>query len=83
MRVLLKISPQSQITLRKDLRAALGPCSHVEVEVEAVKGRLILRPAAGLTLDEAREAYGKHGITVEVLKEALTIVKRRQGGASE
>lgn len=76
MRVLLKISPQSQITLRKDLRAALGPCSHVEVE--AVKGRLILRPALGMTLDEAREAYGKHGITEEVLREALRIVKRRQ-----
>ncbi|WP_203070124.1 hypothetical protein [Falsiroseomonas ponticola] len=80
MRVLLKLSPQNQITLRKDLRAALGPCSHVEVE--PVKGGLMLRPAIGLTMEEARAAYGKHGFTEEVLAEALRIVQRRGPGSA-
>jgi hypothetical protein len=79
MRVLLKLSPQNQITLRKDLRAALGACSHVEVE--PVKGGLMLRPAIAMSLDQAKEAYGEHGFTVEVLKEALGIVARRGGGS--
>ena len=76
MRVLLKISPQNQITLRRELRAALGSCSHVEVQ--PVKGGLMLRLAVDLSLDQAQEVYGRHGFTVEVLKEALAIVKRRQ-----
>lgn len=79
MRVLLKISPQSQITLRKELRAALGPCSHIEVET--VKGGLMLRPAAAMTMEQAQAIYGSHGFTAEVLKEALSIVKRRDGSS--
>ncbi len=79
MKVLLKISPQNQITLRRDLRAMLGPCSYVEVE--PVKGGLMMRGAVAMTLEEAQQVYGRHGFTVEVLREALSIVQRRQGPA--
>lgn len=75
MKVLLKVSPQNQITLRKDLRSVLGSCSHVEVE--AVKDHLILRPAVAMSVERAQEIYGRHGFTAEVLKEALAIVRRR------
>ncbi|WP_439550657.1 hypothetical protein [Falsiroseomonas sp.] len=76
MRVLLKISPQNQITLRRDLRAMLGPCSHVEVE--PVKDGLMLRGAVAMSIEQAQAVYGQHGFTQEVLREALMIVKRRR-----
>ena len=48
---------------------------------EIVKGDLVLRPAAKLTAEEVSARYGVHGITAEVLREALRVVAQRDTGA--
>ncbi|UFN49329.1 hypothetical protein LPC08_01395 [Roseomonas sp. OT10] len=73
-RVLLKLSPQGQVTLRRGVREALGNPRHLECWLE--NGTLMLRPAVSATLAEAEALYGKHGITRDVLAEALRIVRR-------
>lgn len=75
-RVILKVSPQGQVTLRRDVMAALKQPRHLEAWVE--NGTLMLRPAASATLAEAEAMFAKQGITRDVLVEALRIVKRRQ-----
>ncbi len=75
MAIMLKISSQRQVTLPKALVERMGSPSYFEAEL--VKGELILRPGAKLTLEEAEAAFGKHGITQEVLREALRIVAAR------
>ncbi|ATR20670.1 hypothetical protein CTJ15_10420 [Roseomonas sp. FDAARGOS_362] len=74
-RVLLKVSPQGQVTLRRGVREALGNPRHLECWME--QGTLRLRPAVSATLDEAEAMFGKQGITRDVLVEALRIVRRR------
>lgn len=79
MAVLLKLSSQRQLTLPKTLVERMGSPSYFEALL--VKGELILRPGLKMTLAEAEEAYGRHGITQEVLREALRIVAgRKEGG---
>ncbi len=79
-RVILKVSPQGQVTLRQDVLAALGRPRHMEAWIEA--GTLMLRPAVSATLAEAEEMFAKQGITRDVLVEALRIVRKRQGQAT-
>ncbi|CAH0215153.1 hypothetical protein [Roseomonas sp. CECT 9278] len=76
-RVILKVSPQGQVTLRREVLAALRNPRHLEAWVE--HGTLMLRPAVSATLAEAEAMFGKQGITRDVLIEALRIVKTRQG----
>ena len=73
-RVLLKVSSQGQVTLRREVREALGNPRHLECWMD--RGTLMLRPAVSATLDEAEALYGRHGITRDVLVEALRIVRR-------
>ena len=75
-RVLLKVSPQGQVTLRRATREALKHPRHLEAWIE--NGTLMLRPAVSATLAEAEAMFGKQGITRDVLVEALRIVKRRR-----
>jgi hypothetical protein len=75
-RSILKVSPQGQVTLRKDVMAALRHPRSLEAWVE--DGTLMLRPAMSATLDEAEAIFAKQGITRDVLVEALRIVKSRQ-----
>jgi hypothetical protein len=79
--VLLKVSPQRQITVPDRLYALMGRPSHVVARI--VKKDLILQPALGLTLVEAERQMRKHGITSEVLEEALRIVDRKAKAARE
>jgi hypothetical protein len=76
-RVILKVSPQGQVTLRRDVLEALNRPRHLEAWIE--KGTLMLRPAVSATLAEAEEMFAEQGITRDVLVEALRIVKKRQG----
>jgi hypothetical protein len=78
--VVLKLSPNRQLTLTKAIVEAMGSPSYFEAEL--VKRELILRPGLKLTLDEADLRFGKHGITREVLTEALRIVAKRETGES-
>ena len=77
MAVVLKLSPNRQLTLTKGIVEAMGSPSYFEAEL--VNRELILRPGVKLTLDEAELRFGKHGITQEVLTEALRIVARKEG----
>jgi len=75
--ILLKVSRQGQVTLRRDVRKALGDPRHLEAWID--KGTLMLRPAISATVDQAAGIFGKQGITRDVLVEALRIVKTRRG----
>ncbi len=75
--VILKVSPQGQVTLRREVREALRHPRHLEAWVE--NGTLMLRPAVSATLEEAEGLFGKQGITRDVLIEALKIVRARKG----
>lgn len=75
-RVLLKVSPQGQVTLRRGVREALGNPRHLECWMEG--GVLMLRPALSATLEEAEALFGEQGITRDVLVEALRLVRRRE-----
>ena len=77
----LKVSPQRQVTLPKDVWEAIGKPSYVEAEV--VKGDLVIRSSEYKTLEEAEHAWGKHGITRAVLVEALKIVEGREKEGGE
>lgn len=76
-RAVLKVSSQGQVTLRREVRAALGNPRHLECWVD--DGTLMLRPALSATLDEAAGMLGKQGITRDVLIEALKIVRGKGG----
>lgn len=78
MRAILKLSSQRQLTLTKGLVEAMGQPSYFEAEL--VNRELVLRPALKATLEEAEQRYAQHGITKDVLAEALRIVERRKGG---
>ena len=79
-RAILKVSPQGQVTLRKDVMAALRHPRSLEAWVE--NGTLMLRPAFSGSLAEAEAIFAKQGITRDVLVEALRIVKKRRGQSS-
>lgn len=80
MPTVLKASRQGQLTLTREVLAALGNPRFFEAEVQP--GRtLLLRPALKMTLDEAAEAFAEHGITAEVLTEAFRVLKRRKKAA--
>lgn len=74
--ILLKVSRQGQITLRRNLRKALGDPQHLSGRLE--DGALVLRPAIAATPEEAEALFGRQGITREVLVEALRMVARRR-----
>lgn len=76
MAIILKLSSQRQLTLTRALVEAMGSPSYFEAEL--VKKELVLRAAEKLTLAEAEARWGKHGLTREVLTEALRIVERRK-----
>lgn len=80
MAVILKISSQRQVTLPKSLVEAMRQPSYFEARL--VNGELVLRPGMKATLAEAEAAFGKHGITQEVLREALRIVAEREKGSA-
>ena len=80
MPVVLKLSSQRQLTLPKALVEEMGSPAYFEAEVvkEGNSRDLVLRAGVKMTLAEAEIAYGKHGLTREVLTEALRIVAKRK-----
>jgi hypothetical protein len=76
MPLVLKLSSQGQLTLPKAVVEAIGQPSYFEAVL--VNKELVLRPAHRMTLEEAEARYGQHGITRDVLAEALRIVARRE-----
>lgn len=76
MPVLLKVSSQGQVTLRRAMRAALKNPRHFEAWIE--NGTLMLRPALAASPAEAEALLGTQAITREVLIEALRVVRERR-----
>ncbi len=75
---LLKVSRQRQVTLTKAITEALGNPSHMAWEMQGKT--LVLRPAHSLER-ELEQNLRSHGITQEVLVEALRVVDRRRKGS--
>lgn len=80
MPTVLKLSRQRQLTLTRAIIEALGHPRFFEAQLRPDR-TLVLRPALKMTLAEAEEVYREHGITKEVLVEALRIVQRREKAA--
>jgi hypothetical protein len=74
--VLLKVSSQGQVTLRRAMRAALKNPRHFEAWIE--NGTLMLRPALAASPAEAEALFNIQAITREVLVEALRVVRERR-----
>ncbi|MDL1950017.1 acetylglutamate kinase [Acidobacteria bacterium ACD] len=78
MPTVLKVARQGQLTLTRKVLAALGNPRFFEAEILPDR-TLLLRPALKMTLDEAEEAFAEHGITKEVLVEALPYISEFRG----
>jgi hypothetical protein len=78
-RVTLRVSPQGQVTLRQAVLEALEFPKRLECWVE--KGTLMLRPLFAETLDEAEAYCRKHGITRDMIYEAVRIQMRKEAEA--
>ncbi len=61
----------------KALREAMAHPEHLEAVLEA-PNRLVLQTCLRMTVQEAALRFGRHGITQEVLVEALRLVQARQ-----
>jgi hypothetical protein len=66
------------VTIVTSSKGFLGQKSYILAEY--VRPNLVPRPAQAMTLEEAERRYARHGITAEVLAEALRIVGRRERG---
>ncbi len=79
--MILKLSSQGQLTLSQKLRRQLGNPRFFEARLRG--NTLILEPVIKLTTEEAEREFGPHGITKEVLMEALRIVDRKRAAKGE
>jgi hypothetical protein len=80
MALLMKLSSQRQLTLPKVVWQAMG--SPLWFEAQLVRRDLVLRHAEKMTLEQAERVYGRHGITQDVMAEALKIVAAREKEAA-
>ena len=78
---ILKVSSQGQVTLPRALWREMGEPSYFEAAL--VNRDLVLRVAHRLTLEEAEARYGAHGITSDVLREALRIVREKEAAGGQ
>jgi hypothetical protein len=74
--VLIRISPQWQVTIPKAFRPQFGPARLAEARLERMA--LMLRPVLAETPTEAARMFRPEGITTEVLLAAMQIVERRR-----
>lgn len=74
--MIIRVSPQGQITIPKALRTQLGPCRRMEARVERMA--LVLRPILADTPEQGERMWGAEGITAEVLMQAIRIVEARR-----
>jgi hypothetical protein len=79
--MIIRISPQWQLTIPKALREQFGPARLVEARMERMT--LMLSPITAPSVPTAARAWAPEGITAEVLMEALALVARRRRKAAE
>lgn len=78
--MILKVSPQGQVTIPKAFRQTLGQPRAMEARIE--RSMLVLRPLIAESLAEAERMFRGDGITLEVLTEAVRIVDAKRARAS-
>jgi hypothetical protein len=80
--MLIRVSPQWQITIPSALRGEFGQVAQAEVRME--RGVMMVRPVIAPSADWVESNFAPQGITKEVLWEAMRVIegKRRkaQGG---
>ena len=78
--MLVRASPQWQLTIPKALRARFGPVQQAEINLE--DGVLMVRPVVAPSPDWVERQYAPQGITKEVLWEAMRVIegRRRKAG---
>jgi bifunctional DNA-binding transcriptional regulator/antitoxin component of YhaV-PrlF toxin-antitoxin module len=79
--MLIRVSPQWQITIPKSLRDQLGKPTQMEARIE--RSRLILTPVISESASQVAKEFRPEGVTTEVLMEAMELVGRRRQEAAE
>jgi bifunctional DNA-binding transcriptional regulator/antitoxin component of YhaV-PrlF toxin-antitoxin module len=79
--MLIRVSPQWQITIPKSLRSQLGKPKHMEARIE--RGRLVLTPVISEDPASVAKAFKPEGVTTEVLMEAMELIARRRKSAED
>lgn len=74
--MIIKVSPQGQVTIPKALRAKLGEPRRMEARVE--REALVLRPVLAESPEAGEQLWGKEGITAEVLWQAIRLLDARR-----
>jgi hypothetical protein len=74
--MLIRISPQWQITIPKAFRERFGPSRQAEARFERMA--LVLRPVLADGVLQGSAMFRPEGITTEVLVAALDLVERRR-----
>ena len=79
--MLVRVSPQWQITIPTALRARFGQTRQAKVRLE--NGVLMVRPVIASSADWVESQFAPQGITKEVLWEAMRVIeaRRRKAGA--
>ena len=79
--MLVRISPQWQITIPTALRVRFGQATQAEIHLE--DGVLMVRPAVAPSADWVESQYAPQGITKEVLWEAMRVIEGRRRRKAE
>ncbi len=79
--MIIKVSPQGQITIPKSLRIRLRAPRRMEAVIE--REALVLRPILADSPAEGERIWGKEGITAEILWQAIRILDARQRKVAE
>lgn len=74
--MVIRISPQWQVTIPKAFRPQLGSNGRLEARME--DGALVLRPVLAPSVDWAERHFAPEGITREVLWEAMRLIESRR-----
>src|SRR6188472_317968 len=75
-RMIIKVSPQGQVTIPRALRARLGDVRRMEARIE--REALVLRPILADNPAAGELKWGAEGVTAEVLWQAIRILDARR-----
>ncbi len=74
--MIIRVSPQWQLTIPKALREEFGRVREAEARME--RGVLMVRPVLAPSADWVATRFAPQGITREVLWEAMRVVEGRR-----
>ena len=78
--MIIRISPQWQVTIPKAFRPPLGNAGQLEAQLE--DGALVLRPVLAPSAGWVERHFAPEGITREVLWEAMRLIEDRRKARS-